>query len=134
MLGEAGAVSAGNQLHWLELVRTYPPSAIEAHLYALLAVVAFSLILFDRSDRAYLWMGTVFLLQAASYALTAFDVWTQHQSSWADSLLTYGFLSPLICAGWVMVWWVWFGRKWPAWLPRVAAGLAVLYMISNTIG
>jgi len=72
--GEAGAVSAGYQLRWLELVRAYLPSAIEAHLYALLHIVAFSLILFDRSDRVYLWIGSVFLLQATSYAMSAFDV------------------------------------------------------------
>jgi hypothetical protein len=134
VLGEAEAVSAGYQLRWLELVRAYLPSAIEAHLYALLAIVAFSLILFDRSDRVYLWIGYVFLLQAASYALSAFDVWTQHQSIWADSMLTFGLFTPLICAGWVMVWWVWFGRQRPAWLPRATAGLALLYMISNMIG
>ena len=33
-----------------------------ALLFGLLAVVAFSLILFDRSDRVYLWMGALFLL------------------------------------------------------------------------
>jgi hypothetical protein len=33
-----------------------------------------------------------------------------------------------------MVWWVWFGRQGPAWLPRALAGLALLFMISNTIG
>jgi hypothetical protein len=134
VVGDARAVMAEYQLRWLELVRAYLPSAIEAHLYALLAVVAFSLILFDRSDKVYLWIGTVFLLQAASYALTSFDVWTQHLSIWTDSLLTFGLLSPLICAGWVMVWWVWFGRQRPRWLPRATAGLALLYMISNMIG
>jgi hypothetical protein len=133
-LGEVRAVTAEFQLRWLELVRAYLPSAIEAHLYALLAVVAFSLILFDRSDRVYLWMGTVFLLQAASYAMTSFDVWTQRVSIWTDSLVTYGFLAPLIYAGWVMVWWVWFGRQRPAWLPRATAVLALLYMISNIVG
>jgi len=55
-------------------------------------------------------------------------------SIWVDSLLTYGLLAPLICAGWVMVWWVWFGRQRPAWLPRVAAVLALLYILSNIIG
>ncbi len=134
VLGEAGAVTAGYKLRWLELARAYLPSAIEAHLYALLALVAFSLILFDRSDRVYLWMGVVFLLRAVSDALTAFDVWTRHLSIRADSLLSYGFFTPLICAGWVMVWWVWFGRQRPAWLPRAVAGLALLYMISNIIG
>jgi hypothetical protein len=134
VLGEAGAVTAGYQLRWLELVRAYLPYAIEALLYALLAVVAFSLILFDRSDRVYLWIGAVFLLQAVFYALSAFDVWTRYLSIWADSLITSGFLTPLIYAGWVMVWWVWFGRQKPAWIPRTAAGLALLYMISNIVG
>jgi Stage II sporulation protein E (SpoIIE) len=134
VLGEAGAVSAGYQLRWLELVRAYLPFAIQAHLYALLALVAFSLILFDRSDRVHLWIGTVFLLQAVSSALSAFDVWTRYLSIWADSLIISGILTPLICTGWVMVWWVWFGRHRPAWLPRAAAGLALLSMISNMIG
>jgi hypothetical protein len=134
VLGEARAVTAGYQLRWLEVVRAYLPFAIEALLYALLSVVAFSLILFDRTDRVYLWIGTIFLLQATSYALSAFDVWTQRVSIWADSLLTYGLLAPLICAGWVMVWWIWFGRQRPAWLPRVAAGFALLYIVSNIIG
>jgi hypothetical protein len=40
----------------------------------------------------------------------------------------------LIYAGWVMVWWVWFGRQRPAWIPCAAAGLALLFMISNMIG
>jgi hypothetical protein len=134
VLGEAGAVTAGYQLRWMEVVRAYLPFAILAHLYALLAVVAFSLILFDRSDRVYLWIGIVFLLQAASNALSAFDVWTRYLSIWADSLIISGILSPLIYAGWVMVWWVWFGRQRPAWIPRAAAGLALLFMISNMIG
>jgi hypothetical protein len=134
VLGEAGAVTAGYKLRWLELVRAYLPLAIQAHLYALLAIVAFSLILFDFADRVYLWIGIVFLLQAASYALSAFDVWTRYLSIWADSMIISGFLTPLICAGWVMVWWVWFGRQRPAWLPRAAAGLALLNMFSIMIG
>jgi hypothetical protein len=68
VLGEAGAVAAGYQMRWLELIRTYASSAALALLFGLLAVVAFSLILFDRSDRVYLWMGTLFLLIAVTSA------------------------------------------------------------------
>lgn len=134
VLGEAATVTVEYQLRWLELIRSYLLSSVEALLYALLAVVAISLILFDSSDRVYLWMGAVFLLIATDYGLTAFDVWTQHVSIRADSLITDSILFPLISAGWVMVWWVWFGRQGPAWLPRALAGLALLFMISNTIG
>lgn len=134
VLGEAAAVAANYQLRRLELFRSYSSWAVAALLYALLALVAFSLILFDRSDRVYLWMGAVFLLTASYYGLGTFDVWTKHLSILADSLITEDLLGPLAYAGWVMVWWAWFGRQRPAWLPRVVAGLAPLYMISNTIG
>ena len=133
VLGQAGAVAADYQIRRLDLVRAYAPFAVEALLYALLSIVAFSLILFDRSDRVYLWMGAVFLLTAAYSGLATFDVWTQHLSILADSLITEGFLGPLAYAGWVMVWWVWFGRQRPAWSPQAAAVLALLYIISNTI-
>jgi hypothetical protein len=124
----------GYQIRWLGLVRSYAPYVVEALVYALLAVVAFSLILFDRSDRVYLWMGAVFLLQSTHYALGAFDTWTQHLSILTNRLLRDDLLLPLINAGWVMVWWVWFGRQRPVWLPRAAAAMALLYMISNAIG
>ncbi|MGB6191740.1 MAG: PP2C family protein-serine/threonine phosphatase [Terracidiphilus sp.] len=134
VLGEAGAVTAGYQIRWLGLVRSYAPYVVGALLFGLLAAVAFSLILFDRSDRVYLWMGAVFLLQAVHYALGAFDTWTQHLSMQTNRLLRDDLLLPLINAGWVMVWWIWFGRQRPAWLPRAAGGMALLYMISNAIG
>jgi hypothetical protein len=133
VLGEQGAVVAGYQARWLERVRLYALYGVAALLFALLAVVAFTLILFDRSDAVYLWMGAVFLLLAAFYGLGAFDSWTQYISISADRLLSDDLLQPLIYAGWVMVWWVWFGRQRPPWVPHAAAGLTVLYMISNTI-
>jgi len=68
VLGEAAAVKAGYQMRWLELIRAYVYSAVEFLLFSLLAVLAFSLILFDRSDRVYLWMGSLFLLLAVNAA------------------------------------------------------------------
>jgi hypothetical protein len=50
-------------------------------------VVAFSLILFDRSDRVYLWMGALFLLLAVQNALTVIGSWTEVQSSSINNLL-----------------------------------------------
>ncbi len=133
MLGEAGTLAAGYQIRRLGLLRSDPSWAVEAILYALLAIVAFSLILFDRSDQVYLWMGAVFLLTSAYSGLSAFDVWTRHLSIRADLLITQVFLGPLAYAGWVIVWWVWFGRQRPKWLPRAAAGLTLVYMISYAI-
>jgi hypothetical protein len=132
-LGEAGAVAAGYQIHWLEVVRSYAPLVVQALLFALLAAMVFSLTLFDRSDHVYLWMGAVFLGEAALAAESAFAVWTQHLSISADKLFT-DFLSPLLYAGWVMVWWVWFRLQRPVWLPRAVAGLTLVYIVAGPIG
>ena len=134
VLGQAGAVAADYQLHWLEQVGVYSPDAALGLLFALMAVAAFTLVLFDRSDRVYLWIGAIFLLQAIYYGMTAFDSWTQHLSATAGILLLDCLTFALILAGWVMVWWIWFGRQWPAWIPRAVAGLALCYMVSRAIG
>jgi hypothetical protein len=133
VLGEAGAVAASYQIRWVELVRSQASAAVQALLFALLAAMAFSLTLFDRSDRVYLWMGAVFLAEAVSAAEGVFAAWTQHLSVPADKLFI-DFISPLMYAGWVMIWWVWFRLQRPAWLPRAVAGLTVVYIIAVPIG
>lgn len=77
VVGEAGVVAAGYQMRWLEVVRTYASAAAQALVFGLLAGVAFSLILFDRSDRVYLWMGALFLLYAVVSAHAAIASWTE---------------------------------------------------------
>ena len=134
VLGQAGAVTTGYQMRWLELVRVYASDASLALLFGLLAVVAFSLILFDRSDRVYLWMGALFLLIAALSALEVIGAWTELQSLSVNNLLIDGLVLPLVYAAWVMVFWVWFGLERPQWLPRLTAGLTLLLMVSNILG
>jgi signal transduction histidine kinase len=134
LLGDSGAVHAAFLIQRLELIRPYSSWAVEAILYALMTVVAFSLILFDRSDRVYLWIGGVLLCTAAYSALAALDVWTQGLSILADTVVTEVILGPLAYAGWLIVWWIWFGRRWPAWLPGTVAILTAAYMVSFAIG
>ncbi len=134
VLGEAGAVAASYQMRWLELIRAYASFAAQALLFGLLAVVAFSLILFDRSDRVYLWMGALFLLIAVFYALIVIGAWTELQSIPINNLLVDCLLAPPIHAVWVMVFWVWFGLERPPWLPRLTAVLTLLLAISYILG
>jgi sulfur transfer complex TusBCD TusB component (DsrH family) len=134
VLGEAATVAASYQMSWLELIRGYSLRALEALLFGLMAVLAFTLILFDRTDKVYLWIGGLFLLQTASSALSSASSWTQQVSILGGQLINDGLLTALIYAGWGMVWWVWFGRQRPAWTPRAALGLAVLYLITIVIG
>ncbi len=134
VLGDAATVAATHQMSWLELVRGYAITAVEVPIFGLMAVLAFTLILFDRSDRVYLWIGALFLLQAASLLLSCASSWTQYVSILEGQLLNDGLMTALIFAGWVMVWWVWFGRQRPDWTPHAAAGLAVLFVVTIVIG
>ena len=134
LLGDAATVAADYQMSWLESIRGYAVAAAQIPLFGLMALLAFTLILFDRTDSVYLWMGGIFLLQAAFSALSVAGIWTQQISILENQLLGDGLLSALIFAGWAMVWWVWFGRQRPAWTPRAAAGLALIYLITIVIG
>ncbi|MFP5236949.1 MAG: SpoIIE family protein phosphatase [Acidobacteriota bacterium] len=134
LLGTVAAVTARYQLRWVELVRSYASWVIEALVFALLAGLSFSLILFDRTDRVYLWMGALYLLEALYYAEGAFSSWTQHLSMFADQILVNGVENPLLNVGWLMVWWLWFGRPRPHWLPRAAAALVVIDSVVEMAG
>ncbi len=132
-LGDAAEVAASYQIRWQQLIRAYAPLAFEALIYALLAVMAFSLTLFDDTDRVYVWMGFVLMLAATDYALSAVTSWTTYLSIQVPTLVRDNLLIPFICAGWVMVWWVWFRLHRPSWLPRAVGMLAVLLIVSNVI-
>ncbi len=134
MLGETSMVTARNQLGWFELVRSWASVAVVATLFFLLAVLACSLVLFDRSDPVYLWLAGVFLLTALYNFFYCLAAWTQFTAGEDWNLIEDVFLHPLTLGGWVMVWWVWFRLRNPAWIPKSIAGLTLLYMLSEGLG
>ncbi len=134
LLGEAGVMAAHYQAAWLVPIRAHSSAAIDGALFLLLAILAASLVLFDSSDPVYLWLAGIFLLTAAEATLVCLAAWTQWLGGITFSVTRGVFVRPLILGGWVMVWWVWFRLRRPAWLPRVIAGLTLLYMLSNALG
>jgi hypothetical protein len=134
LLGEAGTVAAEYQSRWLELSRSYAMAPIFILLDLLLVLTAFCLAFFDRSDRVYLWLGGVYLIATASNILFALSTWTQTLSGVAINRINDVFLPPLTYASWVMVWWVWFRLRRPAWIPGAALGLGLLLGLSNALG
>jgi hypothetical protein len=134
VLGEVGAVTAGYQLRWLELVRAYAVRIVEGLVYGVLTLVVCSLMLFDRSDRVYLWISAVFLGLTMINILVGIGAWTQYVNYIVPQTVSDVFLNPLVFAGWVMVWWVWFRLRSPAWFPRATAALLLLLMFSNALG
>jgi len=134
LMGNAEVVAAQHQVLWLNLIRTFALCPIEAYQFLLLALASFTLILIDRSDRAYLWMGIVYLLSAADPLVVVVNTWTQSLSGYAGIEIRHFILSPLSYAAWAMVWWVWFRLRRPAWMPAAIAALAVALAVSNAIG
>ncbi len=134
LLGHASSLAAQHQMSWLELVRAYAARVVESLLFALMAGMAFTMILFDRSDRVYSRMGVLFLFEATLFTINLLGSWTQILSILDVEVLTDGIFTPLIFAGWSIVWWDWFGRQKPAWTPRAAGVLAVLYGVCILIG
>ena len=120
LLGDASAVLAGYQLHWLEPARAQVTGAVEGLLFLLLAIISFSLTRFDRSDPVYVWMGSVFLLLVANASLTFLGGWTQYLNAIAQLMLQDGIITPLLLGAWVMVWWVWFQLQRPGWVPGLS--------------
>jgi hypothetical protein len=134
LLGDAATVAGGYQSQWLDLIRAYAMSPIELAVFLLLALVAFSLTYFDRADRVYLWMGAVFLVWTVNAGLTTAVILTQFLGGEVINLVSDALILPLGYAGWAMVWWLWFGLRRPAWLPRATAVLTVLLAVSNALG
>jgi hypothetical protein len=134
LLGEAGAVHAGYQLSWLELFRGYVIEGVAALFFLLLAVAAYSLALFDRSDRVYLWIAAVFLVSTIQQAQSLLSVWSQYVDTQTADVLQDVLLDPFVYALWSMVWWNWFRLQRTAWLPKAIGVLTVLFMLSTALG
>ncbi|MDR3726577.1 MAG: SpoIIE family protein phosphatase [Terracidiphilus sp.] len=134
LLGEADAIAAQIHLEWLELACQSAYHAFEAGLFLLLAIVAASLLLFDRSDPVYLWLAGVLVLTTVQDALLTMSNLTNLLSSNTYFFLDLAILGPLLLGGWGMVWWVWFQFRHPAWVPGAIAVLTLCYMCFETLG
>jgi hypothetical protein len=127
----AGSVDAQSRRDWQEwLIRRADEFAYIA-VFLLLAVLSASLMLFDRSDRVYLWVAATMLVAPMGYILDNLCSTT----TWLDSRVADILISTddaFWAAGWVMVWWVWFRFRRPAWVPK--AVLVLMICLAVTVG
>ncbi len=133
-LGEAGAIAAQNKIAWLELIRHYAFSGVLVGVFLLLAVVAGSLVLFDRSDGVYLWVAAAILLAALREFVFSLANWTHLVSLREFFVLLEVLIAPLIAGVWAIVWWRWFQLRRPAWIPKAIAVLILLDMGLELLG
>lgn len=133
ILGESTAIAAIQQVQFDELIRAYFWQPIEAAVFGLLGMVAFSLVLFDRSDRVYLWIGCLLLMIALDALSGTFAVWSTSVSAIYDSISHDVVLFSLEYAGWVMVWRAWFRQQRPRWIPWALIPLVALLILSHAL-
>jgi serine phosphatase RsbU (regulator of sigma subunit) len=134
LLGEAGSVAAEVRLEWLARIRACAYSFFEGFLLFLLAIVAASLILFDRSDKVYLVVAAVLFANASLDLFFSLANLTTLLSFTTYVLLLDCVFLPLMMGGWMLVWWIWFRLTRPAWVPRAIVLLTVAYMASQVFG
>lgn len=134
LLGESGAIAERTHIAWMELVRHYAFSGFLSGLFLLLTLVAASLILFDRSDRVYLWVAAAILLAMSRETAFCLVNWTHLVSIREFFIFLEGFDLPLVISLWAMVCWKWFQLRRPSWIPQAIAVLAGLDMLCELAG
>jgi hypothetical protein len=134
VLGEIGAIAAKNHTEWLELIQRYTSSGLMIGLFLLLAIVAASLVLFDRSDRVYLWVAAALMLASLREFNFSLANWTQLVSMREFFVVLEVFVAPLAIGIWATVWWKWFQLRRPAWVPISIFTLTVLDMVFELFG
>lgn len=134
LLGDEATVAARYQVQWDELYRSYIGNLIEALLFALLGGLALSLILFDRTDPVYLWIGALLLATATNAVINVLSTWTEWVPYVITAPLRLTILIPLIYTGWVMVWRIWFRLRRPTWVPWLLLALLAILIPSTALG
>jgi hypothetical protein len=126
------AVRAQSRLDWQEVLLGKLDEVAYIAMFLLFAVLAASLVLFDRSDPVYLWVAATMLVAPIGYILVnlcAITTWLDARV--ADILVSTN--DALWAAGWVMVWWVWFHLRRPAWGPKAIAVLIVPFAAADAL-
>jgi hypothetical protein len=134
LLGESGAIATQAHLEWLELVRHYAFSGFLSGVFLLLTMVAASLMLFDRSDRVYLWVAGALMLAMFREFIFSLANWTRLVSVREFFVVLEVFVAPLAIGVWATVWWKWFQLRRPGWMLKAIAALTVLDMVFELLG
>ncbi len=125
LLVAAGSMEAQSKLDWYEYTVENIYSLVDGLVFLLLAMLAASVLLFDRSDMVYLWVAGALMITVADDALTSLMNFTHLLDARVFFLLIYAVLYPILLGAWAMVWWVWYQLKSPAWGPKTVLGLTI---------
>jgi hypothetical protein len=129
-LGHADAIEMLYQMQWLQTIRGYILEAVEAIVFALLALMALSLSFLRQRD-PYHWLAAALVLTALYRANQAVFFWGQFETIHAFEWLSVVFLTPLCLAVWTLAWRAWLDVDQMQWLARLVGALTVAYMFAQ---
>jgi hypothetical protein len=124
----AGAVARYQAQRW-ETIRGYIVDAVEAVLFWLLALVACSLIPFDRSSPAYRWLAAALAFIGIARANQAVFFWCEFESLHGFEVVTVVLMIPMSLGAWTFAWYYWVRPRHSAWLPAAIGTLTLILMI-----
>jgi hypothetical protein len=125
LLVAAGSMGAQSKLDWNEYTVQNIYSCFDGLVFLLLAMLAASMMLFDRSDLVYLWVAGALMITVIVDAVTTLMDFTHLLDAKVFFLFMYAVLYPALMGTWAMVWWVWYQMKRPAWAPMAILGLTL---------
>jgi hypothetical protein len=126
LLVSSSGLEAQRKLDWNEVILANIYPCFEGTVFLLLALLAASILLFDRSDPVYLWVAGVLIVSFSADAFQTVMNFTHRLDASVFFLINVAILRPLSMGMWAIVWWVWFQLRRPAWVPKTIAALTLL--------
>ena len=131
VLGNAEAIHAEYFLQWLEKIRGDFFEIGQALLLVFLALMAWSLIPFDRSNRAYLWLAAALVLTACVRGNLMIYWLEGGETVHAFEAVSIVLLVPLTLMAWTFSWHSWFGLARNVWFTPAVVTLAAVYVLAE---
>lgn len=129
-LGTTSGAEALYHIQWSQMIKGYIVDASNAFIFLVLAVMACTLIPFDRSNSAYLWLVAALVLTALRWANQPAFFWWQFETIHEFELTTILLFVPLSVAAWTLAWCRWFRLPDWTWMRPVVGVLASVYVAS----
>jgi hypothetical protein len=129
VLGNVAGARAVYQVQWLERIRGELPELLPMALFIGLAIMAFTLGLFEREKSGLRWLAvSLVLLTLVRGNLVAF--WcSQAESIQTFELVSIVLLAPLTLGAWIATWYRWLLVGAVPRIPLIIGGLTGLYIV-----
>lgn len=130
MIGTLKAIAEQYRLQWLTLFEGYVVDGVEGGLLLLLALLALSIMPFDRGDRALPWIAAASALLAIHRGNQAVMFLGDFESLREFELFILVLAIPLYTGAWVIAWRKWLGLRAAPRMDRAVLALTIAYMVA----